>query len=231
MRRILTALVLFAPLTWAQTPPTASPPTPPSAKERQEAAIRRQKEAIRKQAEDVGVWMVPGRPLGTDESGPAAVSSPSPQTGAKAGCDALGESAVAPLIDGAARAQSVNPKILRAVIEQESGYKPCALSPKGAKGLMQLMPDTAADLGVADPYDPRENIEAGAKYLRQMLDKYKGDLSQALGAYNAGPGAVDQAGGIPNIKETRDYVQSIMQKVGSIPIDPPSIQTPKPIEN
>jgi soluble lytic murein transglycosylase-like protein len=124
-----------------------------------------------------------------------------------------------------------NPKLLRAVMERESGFHPCAVSPKGAKGLMQLMPDTAAQLGVKDPFDPKENVDAGAHYLKQMLDRYKGDLSQALGAYNAGPAAVDQAGGVPDIPETLDYVKSILQKLAPTRTDPPSIPPPKPIEN
>jgi len=79
---------------------------------------------------------------------------------------------------------------------------------------MQLMPQTIQDLGVEDPFDPRENVEAGAKFLKQLLDKYKGDLAQALGAYNAGPAAIDEAGGIPEMTETRDYVDAILKKLG-----------------
>ncbi len=184
--------------------------------------------------------MVPGRDSGVvqgsdqsraDNQAPAEQVSSSASAMPRAPCDPIGEAMVAPLIDGAAKAQSVQPKLLHAVIEQESRFHPCAVSPKGAKGLMQLMPDTAAELGVNDPFDPKENIEAGARYLRQLLDKYKGDLAQTLGAYNAGPGAVDQAGGIPNFRETRDYVQSIMQKVGTIPTDVPDIPLAKPIQN
>jgi soluble lytic murein transglycosylase-like protein len=203
-----------------------------AAKEKQQASIARQKESIRKQAESVGAWLVPGRSLNEgDPAGPADPVSSAAQPASKAPCDPLGETSVAPIVDVAAKAQSVDAKLLRAVIEQESGFRPCVVSPKGAKGLMQLMPDTAAELGVNDPFDPKENIEAGARYLRQLLDKYKGDLAQSLGAYNAGPSAVDQAGGIPNIRETQDYVRSILQKVGTTPIDPPSIPMPKPIEN
>jgi soluble lytic murein transglycosylase-like protein len=128
-------------------------------------------------------------------------------------CEPIAEAAVAPLIDGAAKAQDVQAKVLRAVIEQESAYRPCAISAKGAQGLMQLMPDTAEQLAVHDVFDPKENIEAGAKYLKQLIDKYKGDLKLVLGAYNAGPTTVDQAGGIPDILETRDYVDSILKKL------------------
>ena len=78
---------------------------------------------------------------------------------------------------------------------------------------MQLMPDTAGSLGVKDPFDPQQSIEAGARYLKQLLDKYKGDLKLALGAYNAGPAAVDAAGAIPDIPETHDYVDAILKKI------------------
>ena len=197
--------------------------------------MARQFESVRKQAESVGSWMVPGRGVEaappSDPPEPPKPASSDAQAASKAPCDPMGEATVAPIIDGAAKAQSVSPKLLRAVIDQESRFHPCAVSPKGARGMMQLMPDTAAELGVSDPFDPKENIEAGARYLRQLLDRYKGDLAQTLGAYNAGPAAIDQAGGIPNFRETRDYVQSIMQKVGTIPLDLPSIPMPKPIEN
>jgi soluble lytic murein transglycosylase-like protein len=98
---------------------------------------------------------------------------------------------------------------------------------------MQLMPATIDQFHVADAFDPRQNVEAGAKYLKQLLEKYKGDISLALAAYNAGPTTVDNAGGIPDIKETRDYVEAITRVLGvsATPRSPPQIQTPKPIEN
>jgi soluble lytic murein transglycosylase-like protein len=98
-------------------------------------------------------------------------------------------------------------------MQQESGFRPCAISPKGARGLMQLMPATLEQFKVEDAFDPTANIEAGAAFLKQLLDKYKGDMKLALAAYNAGPAAVDKAGAIPDIKETRDYVESILRKV------------------
>jgi len=220
-------------------PPPATPPRDAmrAAIEKQKAAAARQMESIRKQADSVGVWLAPGAHV--NGSGPDELPDPAPpatepaatEPAAQMPCDPLADLAVNPIIDTAAKAQDLDTKLLRAVIEQESAYRPCAVSPKGAKGLMQLMPDTADELGVKDPFDPQENILAGAKYLKQLLDKYKGDLPQALGAYNAGPGAVDQAGGVPNIRETRDYVKSIMQKLEPTRTDPPSIPPPKPIEN
>jgi soluble lytic murein transglycosylase-like protein len=93
---------------------------------------------------------------------------------------------------------------------------------------MQLIPGTAELLQVADPFDPKQNIEAGAKYLKQLLEKSGGDVAKALGAYNAGPNSDDPAGRIP---ETKVYVEAILAKMGIKRTDPPSIQTPKPIEN
>ena len=132
---------------------------------------------------------------------------------APADCDPIAETELAPMIDAAAKGHELQPRLLRAVMERESGFHPCAVSPKGAQGLMQLMPDTAGQFGVSDAFDPKQNIEAGATFLKQLLDKYKGDTAMALGAYNAGPSTVDQAGGIPNIPETRDYVDAILKKI------------------
>ena len=134
-------------------------------------------------------------------------------------------------IETTAKAQDVKPELLRAVMEQESAYRPCAVSSKGAQGLMQLMPATAQELGVIDPFDPKENISAGAKFLKQLMDKYAGDLPKALGAYNAGPANVDQAGGVPDIPETKNYVDAILKKMGITRTAPPNIPMPKPIEN
>ena len=85
---------------------------------------------------------------------------------------------------------------------------------------MQLMPETAAELGVANPFDPKQNVDGGARFLKQLLDKYKGDLPQALGAYNAGPKTVDGSGGVPDLQETREYVDAILARAGLRPADP-----------
>jgi soluble lytic murein transglycosylase-like protein len=114
------------------------------------------------------------------------------------------------LIVAHARQNGVRPDLVRAVVQVESAFNPNARSPKGAQGLMQLMPATARELGVADPYDPEENIRGGVKYLRQLLDRYGNNEELALAAYNAGPGAVDKYGEtVPPYRETKDYVSKI----------------------
>jgi hypothetical protein len=114
------------------------------------------------------------------------------------------------LVRAHSQRQSLRPELVRAVIQVESGFNPTATSPRGAMGLMQLMPQTARDLGVTNAYDPDENIRGGTKYLRQLIDKF-GSEQLALAAYNAGPGAVDRYDGIPPYRETKEYVR----KVGS----------------
>jgi soluble lytic murein transglycosylase len=113
------------------------------------------------------------------------------------------------LIGLTARENQVQPALVKAVIAAESNFDPEAVSRKGARGLMQLMPDTALELGVDDPHQPSENVRGGTRYLRSMLDRY-GDLSRAIAAYNAGPTAVDRYGGVPPYPETRDYVNRVL---------------------
>jgi soluble lytic murein transglycosylase len=113
------------------------------------------------------------------------------------------------LIFHTAQEQRVPPALVKAVIAAESHFNPQAVSPKGAQGLMQLMPATARDLGVSDPLEARDNVRGGTRYLRRLMDRY-GDLSRALAAYNAGPTAVDRYGGIPPYPETRQYVDRVL---------------------
>lgn len=114
------------------------------------------------------------------------------------------------IVNAAAQRHEIDPALLTSVIGQESGFDPRAVSKAGAMGLMQLMPDTARSLGVKDPFDPAQNVEGGARLLRQLLDRYHGRVDYALAAYNAGAGAVDRYGGIPPYAETQQYVRSIL---------------------
>lgn len=116
-----------------------------------------------------------------------------------------------------AQAAKVPPELAFALVEQESGWNPDATSKKGARGFFQLMPQTAQEMGVTDLADPLQNIRGGLKYLRQQLERHKGDVSLALASYNAGPGAVADAGGIPDFPETQSYVQSILSRLQGAP--------------
>lgn len=120
------------------------------------------------------------------------------------------ESAFEELIHEAANRFKLAPTLIRAVIQAESGFDPRAVSSAGAKGLMQLMPALAAEMGVANVFDPRENIMAGAQYLSALIGEQNGDVALALASYNAGPGAVERYGGIPPFKETQRYVKTIL---------------------
>ena len=135
---------------------------------------------------------------------PQAAAEPVPQVLAPAHVEAL--------IAKAAEAHDVDPNLVRAVIHVESAYKPKAKSRKGAMGLMQLMPATAREYGVRNAYDPAENINAGVKHLRSLLDEF--DVPLALAAYNAGQGTVRRYGGIPPYRETRAYVRKILALAG-----------------
>lgn len=114
------------------------------------------------------------------------------------------------LIAAASKTHGVDPALIAGVIESESSFNPNAVSHAGAKGLMQLMDATARGLGVTDPFDPKQNVMGGTKLLRQLLDRYGGDVRLALAAYNAGPGAVSQYGGVPPYAETQRYIPRVL---------------------
>lgn len=142
-------------------------------------------------------------------------------------CAPMPAAQLAPLFRDAASAYGLDPLLLRAVARRESGYNPCAVSPAGAMGLMQLMPETASMLGVEHPFDAGQSIFGGARFLRFLLDRYQNDLPLALSAYNAGPGAVERHGGIPPFAETRDYVSAILRTLGQfVPEGAPAPPSP-----
>jgi len=130
----------------------------------------------------------------------------------------------APLIetvDRIAQQNQLSPKLVHSVIQVESNYNPNAVSPKGAQGLMQLIPSTARRFGVSNVFDPADNIQGGARYLKYLLGLYKGDEALALAAYNAGEGAVSRYGGVPPFPETRDYVAKVRQRLAAATEPPP----------
>jgi hypothetical protein len=124
------------------------------------------------------------------------------------------------LATAAALRHGLDPELVLAVIAVESGFQPAAVSPKGAQGLMQLMPGTARALGVTDSLDPAQNLDGGARYLKQMVAEQGGDLTKALAAYNAGPGAVRRHRGVPPYQETRHYVRRVLRRYGKAPMPP-----------
>lgn len=119
------------------------------------------------------------------------------------------------MIQLAAKKQGVDPKLAQAIARAESDYSPSVVSSAGAVGVMQLMPETAAGLGVSDINDPRQNIDGGVRYLKQMLTTFNGDVSMAVAAYNAGPQAVKNYNGVPPYSETQSYVQKVLSYYGN----------------
>jgi soluble lytic murein transglycosylase-like protein len=135
-------------------------------------------------------------------------------------CDPVPEDDLQNIISAAAKTQAIKPELIRAVIRRESDSYPCAVSEKGALGLMQLMPDVAQQFGV-DPLDAKQNVDGGTRYLKQLMSRYKGDLKLALAAYNAGPQRVDAEKKVPDIPETTAYVDSILKDLTANAPSPP----------
>jgi soluble lytic murein transglycosylase-like protein len=151
------------------------------------------------------IHTAPARDAAPAAANVVATSAP-PST---ADSPAPADSRIERIVDDAAARHQVDPALVKAVINTESGWNPTAVSRKGAVGLMQLIPGTAQRFGVGNPYDPAQNIEGGTTYLKTLLDRYNGDLSKSLAAYNAGEGAVDKSGGVPWYPETQRYVQKV----------------------
>jgi soluble lytic murein transglycosylase-like protein len=147
--------------------------------------------------------------LASAQAAPSQTLPSAVPTGADAG-NAFGAE-----IDAAAASNGIDPALLTGLVSQESGFDPNARSGAGAIGLTQLMPGTAASLGVSNPLDPVQSLQGGAKYLREQLDRFGGDQRLALAAYNAGPGAVAKYGGVPPYSETQSYVNSVMAKAAA----------------
>ncbi|MGH9532955.1 MAG: lytic transglycosylase domain-containing protein [Terriglobales bacterium] len=137
-----------------------------------------------------------------------------PNYGALVRGRAVSSSEVEAVIEAAAARHNVDANLVRALIKVESNFNPRALSRKGAMGLMQLMPATARSLRVANPFDPEQNVDAGVRHLKGLLENYNGDVALSLAAYNAGAGAVARSGGVPPYRETRNYVRQITQIYG-----------------
>ncbi len=199
---------------------TAAPPdlksaaqVKPSALEMQRESLNKQRESLRQQlgvkAEETNSdfeFLTPMTPLPDND------------------CLALESGEVEPLIAAAAKKESLTPELIRAVMRQESGFKPCAVSVKGAQGLMQLMPATANQFHVSDPFDPEQNVKAGTAFLKQLLKKYNGDLRLALVAYNAGATRADQLDPSQYPLETQGYLANIFAELGNP--ETPAAETP-----
>jgi soluble lytic murein transglycosylase-like protein len=176
-----------------------------------------------------GTLILSDRPLG-----PGARTFPVPRTSAirtTTPSDTVSASRYDELIERYARARGLRPDLVRAVIQVESAFDPFARSPKGALGLMQLMPATADDLGVDDPFDPEANIRGGTAYLRELIDRFGGNEELALAAYNAGPGAVERYGQtIPPYRETQDYVRRVKARTDVAARSSPRVVIYKTVE-
>jgi len=188
------------------------------ARQAMDESTAKQKEAVRKQADYTGSqkswftlpWIKP-EPIKPITDTPLA--APTVDNALLDACKPIDSGTVESMVAKTATKEGVPADLLKAVVKQESMGNPCAVSTKGAMGLMQLMPATATELGVSNPFDPAENLTAGARMLAQLLQKYSGDVSLALGAYNAGPKTVDTFGGLPPYPETQTYVEKIMDKL------------------
>jgi len=210
LRQKLGVLVIFlAGYAVAESPQDAARKAMEASVARQRAAVARMQVSIEKQRAAVAAAARPEPAQANNPPEFFTLSWPAPAPG----CDALPAAELDPLIQQAAQHEGVDANLLRAVANQESAFHTCAVSAKGAMGLMQLMPATAQQLGVQDPFDPAQSLASGARLLKQLLDRFGGDTALALSAYNAGPERVEETGGVPPIPETIHYVQQILARL------------------
>jgi soluble lytic murein transglycosylase-like protein len=206
MRRVLRRVLLWGALGGAILSAQTTAPVAQPAPNMKDSLAKQRSAALQQVAAVMGKAPTPAASFFTVPwvESPVPFSSPP--------CDPLPAAELDKLVDQGSQ-QGVKAELIRAVIAQESGGRPCAVSSKGAQGLMQLMPATSEQYGVKDPFDPRQSVEAGAKLLKQLLAKYNNDVSLALAAYNAGEARVDKDGGVPQIPETQNYVNDIQSKL------------------
>ena len=173
-----------------------------AARDAQEASVEKQRASVRAQH------------TAAVAQNPSFCVSNLPELGPEIVRELVPPEKIREIVDEGAKQSGLDADLVRAVVKRESAYNPWATSTKGAQGLMQLMPSVQAQFGVTDPYDPKQNVGAGTRLLKQLLDQFDGDLPRALGAYNAGPTRVEQWGGVPPFPETMQYVTGILSELG-----------------
>ena len=208
------AAVVIRRLLWLSVPAfgtllSAQTPMSPLDLQRQSVALMRQgvqaqQASVKRQVQTVRRDLPAAAPTSFPPLAPTPASWPP-------ACAPVPADTLDDIVRESSEREGVANTLVRAVIAQESAAYPCAVSAKGARGLMQLMPQVGEHLGVTNAFDPQQNVAAGTKLLKQLMDRYNGDVRLALSAYNAGPARVDQAGGVPAIPETQHYVETILQ--------------------
>src|SRR5580658_10016308 len=207
MRRVLRRVLLWGALGGVILSAQTTAPVAQPAPNMKDSLAKQRSAALQQVAAVMGKAPTPAASFFTVPwvESPVPFSSPP--------CDPLPAADLDKLVEQNSQQEGVKAELIRGVIAEESGARPCAVSWKGAQGLMQLMPATSEQFGVKDPFDPRQNVEAGTKLLKILMTKYKDDVSLALAAYNAGEGRVDRDGGVPQIPETQNYVNDIQSKL------------------
>lgn len=214
--------VFFAAFSLAGLSLAAPAPVKGATDAAMQASLQKQRESLQKQRDSLAL-----QPANKSAALPDFVVPIPPFV--QADCPRLAADDVEQLITSAAQKQSLQPALLRAVMRQESGFRPCAVSVKGAQGLMQLMPATAGQFHLSDPFDAKQNVEAGAALLKQLLDRYKGDVRLALVAYNAGANRADDSTNQPYPAETQRYIANILAELGIGPPERP-LQGPETVD-